>query len=71
MSSRPSRSAVALRAFNGAATVAWLLLLPVALMTGLKNSLPFIVAVSIYANVVGYFSAWVAGRAEVASEVNP
>jgi hypothetical protein len=60
-----------LRRANGWATLAWLALLPVALATGLKNSLPFIVAVSIYANVVGHFSAWVAGRAEVASEVNP
>lgn len=71
MSGKPSRSAVLLRTFNGWATIAWAVLLPVALLTGLKTSLPFIVAVSIYANVVGHASAWIAGRAEVASEVNP
>ena len=66
-----SRSAVALRRFNGAATVGWLIMLPVALLTPLKISLPFIVGVSIYANIVGHFSAWIGSRAEVASQTNP
>jgi hypothetical protein len=71
LSGKPPRSAVLVRNANAAATVGWLIMLPIALATGLKNSLPFIVGVSIYANVVGHGSAWVAGRAEVASEVNP
>lgn len=56
-----------LRRFHGVMTVAWLLLiLPgVALW---RDSVPFLVAISIYANVAGHFGAWQASRAEEASE---
>lgn len=61
-------SARALRRLNGLATLGWTIMLPVALWTGLKNSLPFIVGVSIYANIVSHYGAYVAARAEVAAE---
>lgn len=65
------KQAVLLRRANGIATLAWIALVPVALITGLKDSLPFIVLVSLYANIVGHFSAYIAARAEVSSETNP
>jgi hypothetical protein len=47
-------------------TVLWLLLiLPGVLFW--RNSVPFLVAISIYANVAGHFAAWQGARAEGAS----
>lgn len=46
-------------------TVLWLVMIPVSLITGWIESLIFISAISIYANVAGHFSAWQAARTEV------
>lgn len=54
-----------LRAFHGWATVIWAILIPVSVMTDLKNSVPWVVAMSVWANFVGHFSSWQATRVEV------
>jgi len=42
--------------------------IPVALITDLKNSLPFIVAVSLYANMGAHLAGWAGESATVATE---
>lgn len=53
-----------LRHIHSVLTIVWLIMVPVALITGWVTSLIFISACSIYANMVGHFSAWQASRAE-------
>jgi hypothetical protein len=53
----------ALQRANGWATLAWLLLSVPAVLWW-RDSVPFLVFVSVYANVVGHASAWQAARAE-------
>jgi hypothetical protein len=46
-------------------TLAWLVsAVPVVAIKGLRESIPLLVFISIYANVAGHFSAWQAARAE-------
>lgn len=55
-----------LRHLHATLTCAWALLaIPGVLLW--RESVPFLVAVSIYANFVGHFSSWQAARAEEAS----
>lgn len=61
-------SAKALRHAHGWLTLAWLIAIPVSIVTGWLYSLTFISAISIYANVAGHFSAWQAARAEEEAE---
>lgn len=49
-----------------ARTVVWVVQIPVALLTGLKDSVPYVVFLSLAALVEGSFSAWMATRAECA-----
>jgi hypothetical protein len=50
-------------------TWAWLAsAVPVVLIRGLRESVPLLVFVSIYANVAGHFAAWQAARAEEHAE---
>lgn len=60
--------AVFLRKFHGVATLAWAVLIPVTIFSGLKSSLLWIGLMSAYANFIGHFSSWAASRAEVAIE---
>lgn len=53
-----------LRRVHGWLTVGWAGMIPVSAATGLKHSLPFLVAISVYALAVGHFSAWQGTRAE-------
>lgn len=53
-----------LRHLHAALTGLWLIMVPVALMTGWISSLIFISACSIYANAASHASAWQAVRAE-------
>ena len=62
---RHLNSAPFLRIFHGIATLLWIALVPAALLTGLKMSLPFVVFISLYANIVGRWSSWQAARVEV------
>lgn len=58
-------SATALRHLHAVLTVAWLAFAPLAmLLPSLRNSVPLLVGISVYANVAGHFSAWQAARAE-------
>jgi len=50
---------------NGWLTIAWLVMIPVALITGWIESIVFVSAVSIYANMTGHLAAWQASRVEV------
>jgi hypothetical protein len=63
--------AVWLRRANGFLTLLWLAMIPVSILTGLRNSVPYLVGLSVYALMVGHFSTWAAARAEVSSELNP
>lgn len=46
-------------------TLGWLAsAAPVVAVKGLRESIPLLVFISIYANVAGHFSAWQAARAE-------
>lgn len=53
---------------QGILVVFWLAMIPIALKTGLKDSLPFVVFVSLYANFVGHVSAFEAARAKYAAD---
>jgi hypothetical protein len=55
---------VFMRKVNGWLTIAWLLMVPIALVTGWIYSIAFISAISIYANVAGHMAAWQAARVE-------
>jgi hypothetical protein len=52
------------RSAHGVAALAWLALIPIALVFGWLESVVFVSAISLYANVVGHFSAWQAARVE-------
>lgn len=56
---------VFMRKVNGWLTIFWIFMMPVAVVTGLINSIPFISAISIYALATGHWSAWQASRVEV------
>lgn len=57
-------SARSLRHLHAALTVGWLSFAPFAIFTSLRNSVPLLVGISVYANVAGHWSAWQAARAE-------
>jgi hypothetical protein len=46
------------RRFNAGATVGWLVLIAPAYLLGWLASVPFVSAISIYANVTGHLAAW-------------
>jgi hypothetical protein len=52
-------------------TFVWLAMVPVAIFTDLKTSIVFLVFVSIYANVVGHWSAWQSGIVEKKQDESP
>jgi hypothetical protein len=62
------RHAAKLRHLHAWLTFAWLLMVPIALITGWVQSLVFISACSIYANAASHFSAWQAAKAEQAAD---
>lgn len=57
-------SARALRAAHAVATVAWLLMVPITLVTGWIESVAFVAGASIYANAAAHAAAWQGSRAE-------
>jgi hypothetical protein len=61
-------SANNLKRAHGALAVLWVLMVPVALLTNLKNSVPFLVFVSLYALIVGHWSSWQSSRTEILQE---
>lgn len=56
---------VFMRKINGWATVFWLVMCPVSILTGLVSSVQFVSALSLWALVSGHLSAWQAARVEV------
>lgn len=54
----------ALRRMHGWLTVMWAAMIPVSVFTGLRNSVPYLVALSVYALFGAHFSAWQASRSE-------
>jgi hypothetical protein len=62
------RTARRLRRFHIIRIVVWSAQLPVALLTDLKDSTPYVVFLSLAALIEGAFSAYMASRAEEAGE---
>lgn len=58
-----------MRRVNGVLTLVWAAMIPIALVSGWMESVVFISAVSIYANLVGHWSAWQASRVEVKQDI--
>ncbi len=50
---------------HGWLTLGWLAFAVPVVLTVLKNSVPLLVFISIYANVAGHWSSWQASRVEV------
>ena len=50
--------------FHALQVVGWLVMIPVALLTGLKDSVPFLVTISILALVFSELAAWQSSLAE-------
>jgi len=63
------RSVTFWRKFHGWLTIFWAVMLPISLITGLKNSLPYIVGLSVYALMGTHFAAWQGSRAEDSNNV--
>lgn len=59
------RDPLIMRHINGWATIGWILMIPVAIWTGLLSSVEFVSALSLWALVSGHWSAWQAARVEV------
>jgi hypothetical protein len=57
------------KTFHLTMILVWTVMFPVTLLTGLKNSLPFVAFISLYANWATEFGAWQATRAEVKVDV--
>lgn len=57
-----------LQHLHAALTWAWLATIPPVILTPLRNSVPLLVGISIYANIAGHFAAWQAARTEVLQE---
>ncbi|MEJ7696304.1 MAG: hypothetical protein WKF78_06745 [Candidatus Limnocylindrales bacterium] len=55
----------AMMRIHGVLTIAWLVAAVPILISDLKNSVPLLVFISIYANVAGHWSSWQASRVEV------
>lgn len=53
------------RTFHASATIVWFVLIPITLLSGLKNSIPYVVLMSVWANFAGHFAAWMGARVEV------
>lgn len=59
------QNAKILKAFHGWMTVTWGVLIPISVLTGLRESIMWVVLMSVWANFVGHFSSWQSTRVEV------
>jgi hypothetical protein len=59
---------VFMRRVNGWLTIAWIVMIPISIATGWIHSVAYISALSLWALVSGYWSAWQAARVEVAQQ---
>lgn len=67
---RPKPTVTFFRHLHGWMTVAWAVMLPISILTGLKNSVPYLVGLSVYALMVGHFASWQGTRAEESEDAN-
>lgn len=59
-------SAETLKSVNGWLAISWLIIgLVGVLVGGIRESIPVLFFISVYANVAGHWSGWQAGRTEV------
>jgi hypothetical protein len=58
---------VTARRVHAALTAVWVLLIPPSVIWW-RNSIPYLVAVSVYANLAGHWAAWEAAKAEQATK---
>ena len=56
---------VFMRRVNGWLTIAWIVMIPISLLTGWVKSVVYVSALSLWALVSGHWSAWQAARVEV------
>jgi hypothetical protein len=56
--------------FHAVATIVWIVAIPVSVLTGLRDSVPFLVFLSLWALVSGHWAAWQAARAELAQDTD-
>jgi hypothetical protein len=60
-----------LQRFHAGATVVWIVLMGPSLLW-LSESVPWLVAMSVWANVAGHFAGWMGARSEAAqTDTNP
>jgi len=50
--------------FHAACTILFMIQIPIALLTGLKDSVPYLVFLSLWALVASHWAAWQATQAE-------
>jgi hypothetical protein len=65
---RPSINPATLRKFHLVRVYVWSIQIPIALLTGLKNSVPYVVFLSLAALVEGALGAYMGSRAEEAND---
>lgn len=65
-SEKETRRARLLRRYHGIATLFWVLMVPVSILTGIWMKIEYVTFLSIWALVVSEWSAWQASRAETA-----
>jgi hypothetical protein len=54
--------------FNAAFVAVWTAMLPITLLTGLKGSVPYVAAISVWALIVGHFGATISSHIAVQQE---
>jgi hypothetical protein len=57
-----------MQSLNGWLTVAWVIMIPISVVTGWIYSVAYISALSLWALVSGHWAAWQAARVEVRQE---
>jgi hypothetical protein len=57
-----------MRRFHGWATLVWFVAAFPSMLSGLKNSVAYLVFLSVYAIVASHFSSWQASRAEIVAD---
>lgn len=58
-------SAQAMAKFHGAITIVWVLMLPVSMLTPLKDSVPYLVGLSVWALIGSHWAAYQGARSEL------
>lgn len=62
-------NSILMKRANGWLTIAWVIMMPVAICTGWIYSVAFISVVSIYANAAGHLGSWSANKVEVKQDI--